>query len=636
MKKIWLFGLIGILFLSALAWGEMKTPIDTLVDVTFGKAKTCDPAFSYDTASGVIIFHVYNNLLGWPEGLVEGTEYVPTHSLDASKLVPQLATVVPTIDNGLVYTRADGNLSYQFPIRRNVPFHEGGTLTPEDVEYTFERGMLQDRDGGPQWMLLEPLTGYGRLYQAVEDVLGIDTNKGETIADLTPEQQKQVYDEVIAPAVEVTPGGDVVFNLAQMYPPFLTILTHGGSWGAILDKEWVIDQGGWDGSADGWAAWYNPGGGQRAEASELYEIANGCGPFSLESWDPGVEIVFERFDDYWQGPAKLKTVVYKKVEEWSDRLLMLQQGDADIILVDPMYVPQVLGLEGVDVALHLPALSLNPVAFFTSDLVMEGNDLVGSGEWGENGIPAVFFNDANLRKAFAYAFEYDTYVDEVLGINGGFTTHGPIPKAFDWAYDDRPELYYTYDMEKAIDYMKLAHDGKVWNEGFTFTLLYNTGNNTRRVICEILEQNIESMNPKFHVEIRDVPWSTYLGMAISGQMPLWVIGWLADYPDPHNFAVPFAYSTGTFSGWQGPSLIAMFAEKYDPLIDAAMDTVDLTERAALYYQIEQMSFDDCYDIWLPQSDPRVVKQSYVQGYSYNPIYPHHSGTNWYTIYKEEG
>ncbi len=633
MKRIWLFGLIIVFALSGYVWGQTVPNPDTLVDATFGKAKTCDPAFAYDTASGVILFHVYDNLVGWPEGMVVGSEYQATHSLALSDLTPRLAEIVPTVDNGLVVEYPDGSLTYQFVVRDGVTFHEGGSLTAEDVEYTFERGMLQDRDGGPQWMLLEPLTGYSRLYQAVEDVLGIDTNKGEAIKDLTPEQQATVYNEVIDPTVEVTPGGDVVFKLPEAYPPFLSILAKSGGWGAILDKEWVIEVGGWDGQPDTWAKWYNPGGGQAAEASELYDIANGTGPFKLAKWDPGVEVVYERFDDFWEGPAKLKTVVTKKINEWSDRLLMLQQGDADICFTDPQYVPQVLDTPGIDVALHLPALSLNPTGFFTSDLVMEGNDLVGSGQWGEDGIPSEFFNDVHLRKAFAYAFEYQTMVDEVYGVNGGFTTHGPIPKAFAWAYDDRPELYYTYDIEKATEEIKLAWDGRVWEEGFTMTLLYNTGNAARRVICEILEKNIEAMNPKFHIEIRDVPWSTYLGMAIGGQMPLWVIGWIADYPDPHNFAVPFAHSTGTFSGWQGGTFIKMFEEKYDPLIAAAMATVDQAERQAIYYQIEQMAHDDCFDIWLPQADPRVVKRDWVQGYSYNPIYPHHGRSNYYTMWK---
>jgi len=631
VKKIWLVGLVFVFVLSTLALGQEIHNPDTIVRIEYGTVNTLDPAYSYDTASGAVMFNVMENLVMWPMGTVDGDETDLSYSLATGDLLPMLATVVPTVDNGLIVNYPDGSVTYQFPIRTGVEFHAGGTLTPEDVEYTFERAILQDRDGGPIWMYIEPLSGqeYWRLYQVVEAVLGIDTNKGETIKDLTPEQQAQVY-AAIASWVEITPTGDVVFTLDAPYPPFLTILAHAAGWGAILDKEWVIEQGGWDGEADTWAAWYNPGGGQAAEESELYDVMNGTGPYMLDHWDPGIEIVYERFDGYWREPAAIKTVVDKKIQEWSDRLLLFGRGDADICSVDPQYLPQVMGQPGIVTTLNLPTLGLNPAGFFTSDINLEGNDLVGSGTLAEDGIPSEFFNDVHMRKAFAYAFEYQTYIDDVLGVAGGYRTHGPVPKAFGWAYDDRPELYYTFDIEKATEEMKLAHGGEVWDTGFTFTLLYNEGNQGRRVIAEILEKNIESMNPKFHIDVRGVPWASYLDRMVTEQMPLFVIGWLADFPDPHNFVVPFAHSTGTFSGWQGSTLVAMFAEKYDPLTSAAMATAVQAERAAIYYQIEQMSYDDCYDLWLPQVNGYRVMRDWVQGYAFNPLFP---DVYYYSVYK---
>jgi peptide/nickel transport system substrate-binding protein len=621
VKKISVLALSLLLTFSVLAMAqqEIKNP-DTLVRIEYGTVNTLDPAYSYDTSSGAVIFNVYENLVMWPAGVVDADETDLSYSLATADLLPMLATVVPSVNNGLIVEYPDGSVTYQFPIRENVKFHEGGTLTPEDVEYSFERGMLQDRDGGPQWMLIEPLTTKARLYQLVEEVLEIDTNKGNLIKDLTPEQQAKVYNEAIDPLVEVQ-GMNVVFHLPKPYPPFLSILAHAGGWGAILDREWVAEQGGWDGAADTWAKWYNPGGGEAAEDSELYDTMNGTGPYKLGHWDPGVEVVYERFDEYWREPASIKTVVNKKIQEWSDRLLLFGRGDADICSVDPQYLPQVVGNPGIVTTLDLPTLGLNPAAFFTSDLNMQGNDLVGSGQLVEDGIPAEFFNDVHLRKAFSYAFEYQTYIDEVLGVAGGYLTHGPVPKAFEWAYNDDPALYYNFDMEKATEEMKLAHDGAVWETGFTFTLLYNEGNQSRRVICEILEKNIESMNPKFHIDVRGVPWASYLDKLVTEQMPLFVIGWLADFPDPHNFVMPFAHSTGTFSGWQGATLVDMFTEDYDPLITRAMETSVQSERADLYYQIEEQSFEDCYDIWLPQVNGYRVMRDWVQGYAFNPIFP---------------
>jgi len=606
---------------------EIPNP-DTLVYATYGSVNTLDPAYSYDTASGGVIFNVMENLVSWPYGVVDADETDISYSLDTTDLLPMLATVVPTVDNGLITENPDGSVSYAFPMRNGVVFHDGRYLTPEDVEYSFERGMLQDRDGGPMWMLLEPLTGKPRLYQVVEEALGIDTNQGELIPELSPGQQAQVYDW-IDPTVEVD-GEWVIFRLPRPYAPFLSILAHGVSAAAILDKEWCIENGSWDSNPDTWAAWYNPGGAQAAEDSELYKVINGTGPYMLEHWDPGVEVVYERFDGYWREPAAIKTVVNKKIQEWSDRLLMLQSGDADICEMGPQYLPQVMRQEGIVTTLNLPTLGLDPVGFFTSDLAMEGNDLVGSGKWAEDGIPSEFFNDAHARKAFAYAFEYQTYIDEVLRVAGGYRIHGPIPKAFAWAYDDDPAIYYNYDMEKAEAEMKLAHDGRVWQTGFTFTLLYNEGNQTRRFIAETLKANIESISPKFHIEVRGVPWSTYLDCMMGSKLPLFVFGWLADFPDPHNFVVPFVLSDGFFPGMQGTTLRQMFAERYDPLIYEAVRSSDRERRAALYRELQWMSFEDCYALWVPQANGYRVMRDWVQGWAFNPVFP---GVYYYSLYK---
>jgi len=50
--------------------------------------------------------------------------------------------------------------TYIFPIRKGVKFHNGNPLTPEDVKYSFERGLLYDPDGGPMWMLWYAIFGF--------------------------------------------------------------------------------------------------------------------------------------------------------------------------------------------------------------------------------------------------------------------------------------------------------------------------------------------------------------------------------------------------------------------------------------------------------------------------------------------
>ena len=114
---------------TTLVVAESEVGIDTL-----------DPALAYDTASGEIIQNVYDTLVFY-DG--EATD----------KFLPQLATEMPTVS-------AD-NLTFTFKIRSGVKFHNGAYLTPSDVAYTFQRGLLQGGYSSPQWLLAEPFFGVG-------------------------------------------------------------------------------------------------------------------------------------------------------------------------------------------------------------------------------------------------------------------------------------------------------------------------------------------------------------------------------------------------------------------------------------------------------------------------------------------
>ncbi|MFC2079788.1 ABC transporter substrate-binding protein [Candidatus Bipolaricaulota bacterium] len=632
MKKTFSLSVILLFAFATLSVAqEIKNP-DTLIYMSYGALNSMDPAYVYDTDLGGPIFQVYESLFSWPFGVVDGNEKTLTWSLADTDLVPMLGTVVPTVNNGLIVVLPNGRTQYTVPIRKNVSFHAGGTLTAKDVEYSFERGVLQDRRGGPQWMFIEAFSGhsYYGISGLAGSILGRDISRADVL-ELTPAEQAQVY-AVVDEWIEVSPdGGSVTFTLDEEYPPFLGMLAHGASWGAILDKEWVIESGGWDGAADSWAAWHNPGGGTAAEESELYAIANGTGPYELTLWDPGVEAVYERFDDYWRAPARIATVVHRQVPDWADRLLAFENHDADIITVDPEHIPQVEILDGVTVHEGLPRISMNPVLFFTTDLDLESNDFVGSGAFAEDGIAPDFFNDVHVRKAFNYSFDHDLFIAESYGAVGGYKTHGPIPQAFEWAYNPDPALLYDIDLEAAEAEFRLARNGDLWDTGFTFTIVYTEGAEARRAMAEMLKSNVESLNSKFHIDLLGMPWTTQLDYLLTERMPLFIIGWSMNYPDPHNFVRPFLQSDGGgFASWQGAHMVEIYETYFDELVAAGMGTTNQAQRQAIYYELSRLSYDHATHIYLPQANGYRVAVDYIQGWAFNPVYPE---PYFYSIYK---
>jgi peptide/nickel transport system substrate-binding protein len=133
------------------------------------------------------------------------------------------------------------------------------------------------------------------------------------------------------------------------------MVTLAQGWGAVMDKDWTIAQGGWDGSCDTWQNSYAVS----SETDPLSKVMNGTGPFKFDHWTEGEEIVFARNDDYWRnattgplyeggpvGPAAFASVVVKQVDEWGTRFAMLQAGDADYVIVNPEDRPQVNPLVG--------------------------------------------------------------------------------------------------------------------------------------------------------------------------------------------------------------------------------------------------------------------------------------------------
>src|SRR5690606_14985122 len=123
-------------------------------------------------------------------------------------------------------------------------------------------------------------------------------------------------------------AGTVTITLAKPWGPMLATLAQ--SWGAIMDSEWAMEQGAWDGECENWWSIYAPG----VENSPLTPVINGTGPYRLDHWTPGEEYALTAFDGYWRtepiweggpsGPARIQNVIVRIVDEWGTRFAALQ------------------------------------------------------------------------------------------------------------------------------------------------------------------------------------------------------------------------------------------------------------------------------------------------------------------------
>ena len=547
------------------SYAGVKNP-DTFTLATYGTLRTLDPAVCYDGTGSQRIWNIYETLV-----FFDGSR--------TDQFIPVLTTEIPTLANGGI--SADGK-TYTFRIRKGVKFHEGGDLTPADVAYSFKRAMIVDPDGGPMWMLLEALTGEGSTRD----------KDGKIISGIF---------EKIDKCVEAK-GDKVIFHLPRPYPPFMGILVYSSS--IILNKQWAIANGCWDGKINNAAKYNAPAPGHEP----LQKIANGTNAYRMKNWEPNKEFIFERFEGYWGPRPSIKTAIIKYIKEWSTRKLMLQNGDADRVRVDNPYVPEVKAMKGLKLY-EVPLLSVT-AAFFCQKVNPTGNPNIGSGKLDGNGIPPDFFSDANVRKAFLHAFDRETYKKDVFN-DLVIMPSSPNVKGLPY-HKDVP--VYEFDLKKSVQYLKKAWGGKVWEKGFKMIITHNTGNEMREAAAHMMAENIMSLNPKFRIEVRNVEWKDYLVKYRSFMYPIFIIGWGADYPDPHNFIYTFMHSRGVYGRY-----MAYQNGEVDRLCEAGIATVDPEQREKIYHKLQELWYSEAIANTIYQQIVVRAYRDWIHGYVPNAM-----------------
>jgi len=625
-----------------------QPPIDTTTfyEGTIGQPRRVDPARAYDTASGELIFNVYEPLVFFLDKpfMPETTAYVPPEKYaNLSLYEPRLATALPTIS-------ADG-LEWTFTISTGVKWHPwtaangtvitGQLLTAEDVEYTFERAFVQDQIGSPMWMFTMPMFEYmwatydGGYTEADEIALG------------------QLFENSVTRS-----GNTVTFHFAQAWPKTAMMQIFSQTWGCIVNKAWCIEHGCWDGSfaAGWWAAFHAKPSNSYSPLDSFYAAKSkytagssvpamcGTGPYKFNYWNKAtLEWRIDKFDDYWGGWAgtHLDTIICKGVAEWSTRKMQFLAGEFDFCavpranmwdLLDPADPTGYTPIAGIKLYYGQGALS-NDVIFPVLE-VADDSPYMSKIPAGGDAAPDLFGNP-HMRAALAYSLDWELYLRDAW-------FNEAVQPATWWVtglapnYEDPSITKFALDLDRVEAELKAAvFDGKsVWDTGFSTYILYNLGNDQRKIAAELIRDTIVSLNakrtgkPPIDITVVGLDWPVFLDYEEQFWMPVFFVGWLADFADADNFARPYMHSGGDFAYYQ----------KYnnphvDELINTGITTPDGPERQAIYYELQQIYHNDVVSIPLIQALGRTWLRDWTRGYYYNQLYP---GIFFYDRYKEVG
>jgi peptide/nickel transport system substrate-binding protein len=361
----------------------------------------------------------------------------------------------------------------RFQLRSGVSFHSGDSLTAEDVAYTINR--IVDEEVGD---LASPQT------DQLAGVTGAEPVDGEEAVD--------VMSDGLNPTV---------FSLFATYCD-------------VMNKSWV----------------------ESNESAYINKNMDGTGPFQLETYEQGVQVVFNRHTDYWRDQAAISSLTIEAAEESSTRVNSLLSGESDIVVnVPPQEVNNVEESDDASIA----AVPSTRVIFNALRYDVEP------------------FDDPEFRRAMNYAIDLESIVQNVLGTFGDQTGQPTLEGFFGHNADLDP---YPQDQAKAESMVEATGYA-----GAELTLHTPVGRYLKDVeIAQAVASQIDDLsNVSASVEQRD--FGALVGEITTGNIedkPHWyLIGWGNATFDASQTIIPLLKSDGALTTYKNDEL--------DRLIDEA-------------------------------------------------------------------
>lgn len=506
----------------------IKPGIITNMEAVTGGYTTLDPALDYESTGFEVISNIYETLIAY-----NGTS--------TENFVPVVADQIPTVANGRV---SSDFMNYTFHIRPGLKFSNGDAVTAWDVKYSVSRTMLFNSGSPfpPGWII-------SQFFVPGTFIAGLTTPPGCDLSSpgcsLDAAQTFSVVDGAIS-VNNVTQT--LTFHLISPAPPLLFYQVVADPLGAaIMDHLWL--------ESTGPKLVWNPAGFvdyEKYSALQNYvpawrNGAVGSGPFMIDYVANPDSVVLKPNPTFQPLPgvpaATVSKVVLQYVADASTRELSLESGQADIAGIPSAHFDVAKRLQG----LGLAKIQFNPTLnmfWWNFNLEIYQSTIGPNPNPYGNEVPPNFFVDLNMRKAFAYAYNYGQYIDQILGnkkFNATFGTpfNGIIPQGM-IGYQDLSSLN-VFDMTLARQYYsQTAWVAAHGSAGFTISINVETADIVNRAAAAAWAQNIEQLGPGITVLIKPISFEEMIVNSVPHQNPMGIyfLGWLADYPFPTDYTLP--------------------------------------------------------------------------------------------------
>ncbi|MAU12062.1 MAG: peptide ABC transporter substrate-binding protein [Anaerolineaceae bacterium] len=323
---------------------------------------------------------------------------------------------------------------------------------------------------------------------------------------------------------------------------------------------------------------------------ELFQNPVGTGPYMLENWDLGNEIVMTRNDSYWGDPAGEQTLIFRWNSEAAARLVELQAGTID----------------GMD--------NVGPGDF---EVVEMDPNLALYERPGTNifyfGINNFFepFNDVRVRQAISYGIDKSRVVDNFYPAGSIVASQFMPPSIFGYTEEVEP---FPYDPDMARSLLEEAA------ADLGFELPIETSISYRDVVRSylpqpgVVAQDLQAQLAEIGInaEINVMESGAFLDASDAGELELYLLGWGADYPDATNF-LDFHFGGGSSD---------QFGDKYPEIVDAlsrAAQLADPEARYPIYVEANELIRDLVPMVPIAHGGSAVAFRAAIEGAHSSPL-----------------
>jgi peptide/nickel transport system substrate-binding protein len=443
------------------------------------------------------------------------------------------------------WTTSTDGLWYNFTLRERVRFSNGNLLTAFDVRFSIERALSMD----------SPNTGIARILSR-----SIDLNSTQALDDYHLSiKLKEPYAGFLA-------------TIAQPFPL------------SILDRESTLEH---YSAADKYAHDF------------MSSNPIGTGPYMLEKWQKGSEVVLVKNPLHWRGWSGNHTdkVVIREVADAESITSALQAGSADIADVPISNLSDIAGYP-----------DLVAKTFRTYDIEIAVMNMAHSRT------SHSFMKDPKVRQALSYAFDYlNTSVQLYQGHMEGL--NGCIPNGLPLSAESQPTKHFNYNLALASDLLNTSgYFLDVANHRFNGTsmeLFVQEGDPLRIVSADSYAISLRRLGVLVTVEEGDS--SVLEG---KGNWDMFFAKKAIRYPDPDDYVTQLLVSSGSggdfFHSGISDSII-------DSAARAAAASMAEFSRLTAYELIWQESKENPNMILIGQPDCILVSRSLEIGFQFDPV-----------------